>query len=392
MTQGAHRLRSTMVAVELAAALVLLVGAGLAIHSFQKLLDVNPGFDANGLVTVSTQMPPGASTAQQQASLYEGIRQSLLATPGVIGVDAVTRLPLMGSNLGTTISVEGITRPGDALTEVEYRRATPTYFSTMRIPLLRGRFLDDHDDRNKAVVNRAFERRFWPNGSAIGKRFKDGPPYTEKTWTTIVGVVGDVHHFGLDAAVRPEIYRGYAIGPFFAPILVIRTSGNTEALLAGLAAKIRSVDAAMPAYDIFPMPKLLSRSAAPRRFLMWLLTGFAATALLLAAVGVYGAMSQMVARRSQEIGLRMALGASPFEALLLVFGDGMRLAAIGIGVGVLAALAVTRLMQGLLFEVQALDPVVFAGAAAVLAAVGALACYVPARAATKVDPVETLRG
>ncbi len=389
MTQGAHRVRSAMVAIELAAALVLLVGAGLAIRSFQRLLDVNPGFDSSGLITATTLTPPGAVTPQQRGAIYEALRQHLLATPGVSSVDAVTRLPFSGGNLGTTVNVEGVTRPGDPPIEVEYRRSTPGYFATMRIPLLRGRFLNDHDNGAAVVVNRAFEKRFWPTGSAIGKRFKGE---AAEPWSMIVGVVGDVHHFGLDAEVRPEVHRGYNINPFFTPILVIRTSGDAAALMSGIAAKVRAVDASMPVYNIFPMQQLVERSTAQRRFLMWLLTGFAATALLLAAVGVYGAVSQMVARRSQEIGLRMALGASPREALLLVFGDGMRLAAIGIAAGAIAAAGLTRLMQGVLFEVQALDPLAFAGAALVLAAVGALACYVPARSATRVDPVNTLRG
>jgi predicted permease len=378
-----------MVTLELAAALILLTGAGLAIHSFERLLEVNPGFDSRGLITATTLTPPGAITPQQRAAIYEGIRQQILGTPGVLSVDAVTRLPFNGANLGTTVTVEGVTRPGDPPVEVEYRRSTPGYFATMRIPLLRGRFLNDHDNAAAVVVNRAFEKRFWPSGSAIGKRFRGE---ASEPWSTIVGVVGDVRHFGLDADVRPEIHRSYNLNPFFTPILVIRTRGDAGALMSGVAAKIRAVDAAMPVYNIFPMQDLVDRSTAQRRFLMWLLTGFAATALLLAAAGVYGAVLQMVAGRSQEIGLRMALGASPREALLLVFGDGMRLAAIGIGAGAIAAALLTRLMQGLLFEVRALDPLAFAGAIIVLAAVGALACYLPARSATRVDPVDTLRG
>jgi putative ABC transport system permease protein len=230
-----------------------------------------------------------------------------------------------------------------------------------------------------------------PGQTAIGKRIKLGPDPDRQPWVTVVGVVGDVLHFALDAEPPATAYVPDAYSPLSAPILVIRTSGNAEALLSTVAAKVRSADASIPAYNLYLMETLVDRSTAQRRFVMSLLTGFALAALLLACVGVYGTVSQSVAQRTQEIGLRMALGSSPGEAMALVFRDGMKLAAIGIAIGTVGAAGLTQLMRKLLFEVQPLDPVAFAGAAAALAGFAALACYVPARRATRVDPLVALR-
>jgi hypothetical protein len=241
------------------------------------------------------------------------------------------------------------------------------------------------------VISETMQRKLWPGESAIGRRIKLGPEPARLPWITVVGVVGDVRHYALDAEAPATVYMPYAQSPLFAPILVIRTRADADGMLPALAAKIRSVDAALPAYDIYSMETLIDRSTAQRRFVMSLLTGFAVAALLLAAVGVFGAVLQSVAQRTQEIGLRMALGSSPGEAVAMVFRDGMRLALLGAAIGVAAAAGLTQLLRNLLFEVQPLDPVSFGGAGVTLLAFAALACYLPARRATRVDPLVALR-
>jgi predicted permease len=389
-----HRLRSALVGIEVALALVLLAGAGLLVRSFQRLLDVQPGFDAHNVITVSTQTPPGAQTPAHRTAIYDLIRGRLLDVPGVINVGAVSRLPLMGSNLGSAVTVEGKTRPGEQGPDVEYRVATPSYFETMRIPLKKGRMFTEHDDASApqvALINEAMARALWPREDPIGKRIKLGPNTESQAWISVVGVIGDVRHFGLDIGARPEVYRPYAASPLYAPILVVRTASDPDGLAGALAARVRSVGAEVPAYDLFSMQALVDRSTAQRRFVMWLLGGFAITALLLAAVGVYGIVSQSVGQRTREIGVRMALGASPSGALALVFGDGMRLVGVGICVGMAAAVGLTRLMRTLLFEVQPFDTVVFLWATALLAGVAAIACFLPALRVTRLDPMTALR-
>ncbi len=392
LTRGNHRLRSALVTLEIAAALALLAGAGLLIHSFARLLDVNPGFDAHNLVSISTQTPPSAVKPEQRAAIYQRIRDTLLATPGVEAVDAVSRLPLAGSALGSAVTVEGRAPSSGEGRGVEFRRSTPGYFATMRIPLRAGRVFDDHDGAAPVVViGESMARQFWPGESAIGRHIKLGPNPDQSSWSTVIGVVGDVRHFALDADAPAMVYVPYAQIPLFSPILVIRTHADADAMLPTLAAKIRGLDAALPAYDIYSMETLIDRSTAQRRFVMSLLTGFAGAALLLAAVGVFGAVSQSVAQRTREIGLRMALGSSPGEAVAMVFRDGMRLALLGAVIGIAAAAGLTQLLRNLLFEVQPLDPISFAGAALTLLAFAALACYLPARRATRVDPLIALR-
>ncbi|HLK65325.1 MAG TPA: ABC transporter permease [Bryobacteraceae bacterium] len=393
MVAGHHRLRSTLVVVQVAVALLLMVGAALLIRSFQRLLEIDPGFRPQNLISISTQLPPGANTPQQRTAMLRDMRAALNQVPGVQSVSAVSRLPLLGSNLGSWLFVEGKYLPGEPGYDVEYRVAAPDYFPTMGIPLRAGRLFDEHDDANPGagiLINESAARKFWPGESAVGKRVKLGNP-DRTPWITVIGVVGDVRHFGLDADPRPEVYRPYALNPLGAPILVIRTAVDPASLSNVLSAKIRSVSAGVPTYNVFAMQDLVDRSTAQRRFVMLLLTGFAMASLLLAGVGIYGTVSQAVAQRTQEIGLRMALGASPGAALRLVFQHGMLLTLAGIGAGSLAAAALTRLMSKMLFEVRPLDPIAFCAAALALSGFAALACYVPARRATKVDPLEALR-
>jgi predicted permease len=394
LTAGHHRLRATLVVAQVAAALALLASAGLLVRSFQRLLDVDPGFQARNLLTISTQIPQAANTPAGRTAMYRLIRDRLLAVTGVVDVAAVSRLPLMGMNLSTWIFVEGKSTPGEPGADVEYRAATPSYFSTMRIPLRAGRIFDDRDDANAAsitLINETMARKFWPGGDPVGKRIKLGDHPAQAPWITVVGVVGDVRHVGIDTQPLPEMYRAYAADPLGSPMLVIRTATDPKPLVSALSAKVRSVSAEVPAYNVWLMQDLVDRSTAQRRFVMWLLSAFALTALLLAVVGVYGAVAQSVTQRTPEIGLRMALGASPAAALRLALGQGIRLAAVGIAIGAAAAVGLAQLMRKMLFEVQPLDPVAFTAAALALAVCAALASYVPARKAARIEPLAALR-
>ena len=391
---GSHaRLRSSMVVLQFAAALVLLAGTALLVRSFEAVLHVDPGFDARNVVTISTQTPPEAGTAAQRAAVYQMIHDRLRAIAGVRDVAAVSRLPLMGSNLGASLLIEG-QHLQTAGPYVEYRRATPNYFAVMGIPLLAGRYFDDHDtDRTHAVcvVSETTARRFWHGASPLGRRIKLGPEPETSPWITVVGIVGDVRHFGLDVEPPPQVYVSTAYSPLSAPILVIRTERAPHALVNELRAAVQSSGSEIPAYNVITMQDLMDRSTAERRFTMGVMGIFAVGALLLAAVGIYGVVSHAVAQRTQEIGLRMALGAAPRDAIRLVFTDAGRLALLGVLLGAAMAVALSRFMRRLLFEVQPSDPVALAAAAATLIAVAALACYLPARRASHVDPVTALR-
>jgi predicted permease len=394
LVSGHHRLRSALVVVQVTAALVLLVGAGLLVRSFQRLLSVPPGFDSRNLVTIATQMPSVARTPAQRRAIYETIRGSLLAQPGVANVACVSRLPFQGKNLGTWAYIEGRDTPGAPGVEVEYRVATSSYFDTMGIRLKAGRLYDERDDANPqsvVVINEAMAQRLWPGENAVGKRVKLTSTPQNAPWIAVIGVVANVRHFGLEVDPRPEVYRPYGVNPLGAPILVVRTKGDAAGMLPALRAKVRAVHPEIPTYNEFVMESLVARSTVERRFVMLLLAGFAAAAMLLAGLGIYGTVSQVVAQRTQEIGVRMALGASPAEVMRLVLGQGLRLMAGGGVAGLAAAVGLAWLMRAMLFEIAPLDPLAFGGAALMLCGFALAACYVPARRASRVDPMEALR-
>jgi predicted permease len=393
LVSGHHRLRAALVVIQLAAALVLLVGAGLLVRSFRQVLAVPPGFDADNVVTIATQLPGGTRGPQARRAVYNAMRDRLLAQPGVASVAAVSRLPFTGKNLGTWVYVEGRDMPGSPGVEVEYRVATSTYFETMGIRLREGRLYDDRDEANPTavvVINQAMARKLWPGEPAVGKRLK-ATAAANAPWTTVIGVVDDVRHFGLETDPHPELYRPYGVNPLGAPILVVRTRTDPASMLRGLSAAVRGVDPEIPTYNEYVMQDLVARSTMQRRFVMLLLAGFAVAAMLLAGLGIYGTISQTVAQRTPEIGVRMALGASPAEVLRMVLSEGARLMALGGAIGLAGAAALAWLMRAMLFEVAPLDPTAFAAAAIVLCGFALAACYVPARRASKVDPMAALR-
>jgi predicted permease len=390
LTRGNRFVRSALAGAQVTIALVLLTGSGLLIRSFLRVLEIHPGFDTRNLLSITTMVPP-QSNPQQKMAIYNAIRDQLLATPGVVAVGSVSRLPMLGQNLTSVLAIEGretVGRPP----EVEFRAATPDYFTTMGIPLKAGRIFEDRNsaDRLVLIIDELTAQRYFPGTDPVGKRVRFLAD-NNAPWFTILGVVGTIRHFGLEAEPRPTIYRPVIINPMSNPVLVIRTSGDPAPMTQNLARIVRTAHGNMPAYSIFVMDQLVDRSTAERKFLMWLITAFAAGALLLAGIGVYGAISQSVAQRTQEIGIRVALGASPGYVLRILLQECGQIAGAGIVCGLILGWIGANLGQKLLFRIQPHDALVFTIAASTLAFFSLLACYIPARRALRVDPVIALR-
>jgi predicted permease len=410
---GSRRLRSTLVVSELAIAALLLVGAGLLIRSFSRLLDVSPGFQTQHLLTMELSLPEKAyPDGVPVQTFFTQLMTRVSAVPGIQSAGAVSQMPLSDSYSSGSVffqdtSIADIPRLQQIAnlpyTEIDQRAATPGYFQTLQIPLVRGRLLTEADDASAplvAVVDTSFAHRFWPHGDAIGQRVAlDTIPNVKPLaarWRTIVGVVGHVNHYGLDAEGREQIYTPHKQPQFgsFAPrdmTLALRTSLDPASITDAIREQIFGLDKDLPLYKIATMDQLVANSVAQPRLNLSLLAAFAALALVLAAVGVYGVMAYAVTQRTQEFGIRMALGASPSDVLKQVFLEGGRLAALGLALGIVAALVLTRLMASLLFSVRPGDPLTLGVAAALLALVALAACYIPARRATRVDPIVALR-
>jgi putative ABC transport system permease protein len=396
-SKSRHRLRGWLVASEVALAMVLLVGAGLMIKSLYRLKQVDPGFDPTNVLTLRLSLPQAKYiTLQQQRAFFDQLVERMAALPDVNSVGVVNFLPFSGSGNRRNISVEG--KPENPI-NVEFRISNPDYFRAMGIQLRKGRLFDEHDRDNStyvAVVNETFTRIFLPDEEPLGKRIKMGGLNSPFRWLTIAGVVKDLKHRGLDAETRPEMYIPYLQPPLAdwniqSLFLVVRTENDPQRLLLSVPSIVQGIDREQPVYAVSTMQQLLNQSVATRRFNMLLMAIFAALALLLAAVGIYGVMSQAVSGRTREIGIRMALGAQATDVLRLIVGQGLKLTIIGVMAGLATALALTRLIESLLFGVSATDPLTFAAVALLLTAVALLACYIPARRATKVDPMIALR-
>jgi predicted permease len=408
-----RRLRAVLVVSELALAVLLLAGAGLLIRSFSRLLEVSPGFRTQHLLTMQLSLPdkvyPDGAPVQ---NFFSRLLARVNAVPGIQAAGAVSRMPLTDSYSSGSVFFEDTSIPdiprlpelgNFPFMEIDQRAATPGYFQAMQIPLVRGRLLNDADDLNAplvAVVDANFVHRFWPHGDPIGQRvaidaIPNVKPQTPR-WRTIVGVVGHVKHYALDVEGREQIYLPHAQPLFgtFAPremTLAVRTSLDPASVTSAVRDQVFAMDKELPPYNIATMEQLISNSVAQPRLNLSLLVAFAVLALALAAVGVYGVMAYAVTQRTHEFGIRMALGARPADVLKQVFLEGSRLAALGLALGLLAALALTRLMASLLFDVKPGDPLTFGVAAAVLTLVALAACYIPARRATGVDPMTALR-
>lgn len=388
-----------LVIAEVALSLVLLIGAGLLAHSFVKLQDVDPGFTSSNLLTFRLSLPSARYTTFEQGdAFFNQLFQSLESAGGVGGAAAINALPFSGRGGSRSFYIEGreVKRPEDQ-PEEQVRFATDGYFETMKIPLREGRTFSPRDTRSRthvAVVNDAFARRHFAGGSAIGKRVSFSRD--EPVWYEIVGVVGDIKHRGLDATTRPELYTPYR-QPLFADwtvrpmYVVVRTAGDPLAAAAFVRQEIARIDRDQPISDVRTMDARIHRSLNDRRFNLLLLAAFAAFALTLAAIGIYGIVAYSVTRRTQEIGVRVALGARRLDIFRMVVAQGMTMTFIGTAVGVAAAFGISRVMSSLLFGVSTVDPLTFAVLPAVLLVVAAWACCVPARRAMRVDPIIALR-
>ncbi len=407
---GGRNLRSLLVAIEIALSLVLLIGAGLMIKSFSRLQQVDPGFNPEKVLTMRISLPRAKYRQPHQvAGFYRQAIERVAGAPGVRSAGVTTALPLAGGGWGKSLSIED--RPAatalDQVPNVQYRLMSHGYFRTMGITLQKGRFFTEQDSEQTppvAIINETVARRFWPNEDPVGKRIWMGPPeslvahllpagYTFPRMT-IVGVVSDVRQDGLNQPALPEVYTpqvqaGGEMRPSM--FLAVRTDSDPVGLTASVRNQVWAVDKDQPVVNIMTMEQRLADSVSRPRFNMFLLGVFAGVALVLAAVGIYGVISYGVTQRTHEIGIRMTLGAQAGNVLRLVVGQGMRLVLAGVLVGLLMSLALTWLMKGLLFGVSATDPLTFVLIAALLVTVALLACYLPARRATKVDPVVALR-
>jgi putative ABC transport system permease protein len=388
-------LRNSLVIAEIALALVLLVGAGLLIRSFARLQGVDPGFNAHNLLTMKVSLPGRKyDTDQKRINFFRQAVAQMQSLPGVESAGAVSFLPFAAPHAGTLVEIEGRPKlpPGQGL-GTGVMVSDVNYFRTMQVPLKRGRLFTDQEAaemRHVVVVNEAFARTNFPGEDPLGKRVtiymkNDNRP------CEIIGVVGDSKHMNLDAEVKPMSYWPHPELSYSGMTLVLRTQGEPTAIANAARDVIRTLDPEQPVADVRTMENLIGTSVARARFNTLLLTIFAIVALLLASLGIYGVMAYSVVRRTHEIGVRMALGASGRDVLRLVVRKGMTLALAGVAIGVAASFALTRLMETLLFNVSATDPLTFAGIPLLLAFVALLACLIPARRAAKVDPMVALR-
>ena len=391
-----HRLRNTLVVTEIALALVLLVGAGLLVRSFVRVLGADAGFRADGVLTASLPLPQTRFPEEaQRAAFVRQVVERVQAVPGVRV--AAAALPLLGG-WQSSFTLEGRPEPPPGqLPSADITRVTPDYFRAMGERVLEGRVFTAHDTAEAvpvAVVDETFARTQYPGQAVLGKRLRFGSrrdPERKAKWLEIVGVVGHVKNYGVDQESRVEVYLPFDQSPAGGATLIVRAEKDPGALASGLREAVKAVDPEVPVYSLRTLAELMSDRTAERRLAVMLITVFAAVALLLAAVGIYGVMSYAVAQRTQEIGIRMALGAERRDILRMVLRHGSLMAVTGIALGVVAALGLARLITSLLFQVSATDPPTFSIVPVVLIAVALLACYIPARRATRVDPLVALR-
>ena len=413
-TTRRHWLRSSLVIVEVASTLVLLIGAGLMIRSFYRLQNVNPGFSYARLASFTVSLPEKKYTNEDQTiAFFKRLLENTRTLPGVEAVAAASGLPLGNNGWQTSFVVDGQPRPPrDQTPLMEACTVTPDYFRAMNIPLLRGRYFTEEDNRsflkgqdlskleegerlvagvNSIIIDEEFARRHWPNEDAVGKRIKMGSDEKPR-FLTVLGVVGRVKMDGLNQDSNyVQGYFPFWQLPFNGMTVIIKATGDPNKLIAAARDQVKQVDPDQPIYNIKTMDEIRAESVAPERLNLTLFSIFAGIALVLAVVGIYGVMSYTVTQRTHEIGIRMAIGAQQRDVFRMVIGQGMMLALIGIAIGLVGAFALTRLMASMLFGVTATDPATFAAISILLTAVALMACYLPGRRATKVDPVISLR-
>jgi putative ABC transport system permease protein len=380
------------VVAEIALSLVLLSGAGLMVRSFMRLQQVEPGFVPQHAVTMQLMLPGSRyPDAAAQIGFYRRLAESAASAPGVRSAAVASTLPMSGSNLGAGFTVDGrpLNNPAERPTAAGFA-ISPDYFTTMGIPLVRGRAFtarDDADAAPVAIINETMARRFFADEDALGKRLTSYRNVSRE----IVGIVSDVKSHDLSEAAGPQLYTPFPQTPWPFLAVVVRTVAEPAAFAGTLRSAIAAVDPDLAAGDVRTIDDYLSQAVATPRFNATLIAGFAALALFLAGCGLYGVMSYSVAQRRREIGIRMALGAQPANVRGMVVGQALRMGATGLAIGVFGALAVARLLGGLLFNVSPSDPPTFTAVCAMLLAVVLVAAYFPARRATRVDPIAALR-
>jgi putative ABC transport system permease protein len=392
--------RGALVVTEVALTLVLLVGAGLLIRSLWRVMQINPGFSPERALTMQISLPASDYSGNaRKIAFHRQFLERLKSVPGVEAVGMVNNLPMGGVDINGQFGIAG--RPQDQASYAGYRVVSPDYFRTMEIPLRTGRYFTDQDAESSepaAIISRRVADTIFRGEDPLGKRVLSVNDATREEfdqvekWPKIVGVVGDVKHFGLENRDSADLYFCYTQRPrrIGQMIVVVRVNGEPASLAAALRQEVRALDPNLPV-SFEAMEQIFARSTATRRYNVILLGAFAALALLLAVIGIYGVMSYAVSQSAREIGIRMALGAQAGDVLKLVVGQGLLLTLIGVFAGVAGAFAWTRLMANLLFEVTTTDPLTFAGMPVLLASVSLMACYIPARRATKIDPLVALR-
>jgi putative ABC transport system permease protein len=393
VARSGRRALSALVVAETALALTLLVGAGLLIRSFIRLQRVDPGFNPRNVLTAVVTLPQAVYPERNQiAPFYSRLLERVRTLPGVQSAGAVSSLPLVGNDSDADFVIEGRPAPPpDRRPVAWYSSVSSDYFRTIGMRLLAGREFNERDSENSpkvVIISEATARRYFPNEEPIGKRIGDGRP---DGWREIVGVTADVKHFGLNQDARVSMFFPYRQQPARRMFVVARAAADPLSLSSALRGAVAAMDKNLAVSNVSAMEEITARSIGQERFTLLLLGVFSALALLLAVAGIYGVMSYAVAQRTHEIGVRVALGAQTRDVLKMVVTQGMALVFAGVGIGLASALALTRFIRGLLFGVSATDPMTFAGVAALLALVALVACYVPARRATKVDPMIALR-
>jgi predicted permease len=377
---------SALVVIEFAMAVVLVIGAGILSKSFSRLMDVRPGFNPQGLLTMRIAIPQ----SRDPEALFHRIEEGVNHLPGVDGFASTNVLPLTADHANVSrFNVPGspVINP-DALPAAQIRLVSPDYFGVMHIALRSGRTFNEHDlNEPVVIINQEMARTFWPGKDPVGEKFITGPWGPDPTWSTIIGVAGDVKQFGLDSEPSLDMY----LPALYPTTVIVHTLGDPQSLIGPMRLAIQSIGPDLPLSDVRTMDQVVAESAGTRRGTVALLAAFAALALVLALVGVYGVMSWAVAQRTHEIGIRVAMGASARQILRSVILRGMKLSAIGVAIGLGGAFALRNFLASLIFEVSPSDPIVYAAVTALMLLVSFLACYVPARRATRVDPLTALR-
>jgi len=397
MSGPQHRyVRAGFVIAQFSLALMLLVGAGLLIRSFQRVLQVDPGFQTTNIVSGEISLPDTGykEHSQKRAFDLELVRR-LEAAPGIESTGAGTDLPLE-SAWSKIFSIEGqVPPPGAGLNVDSHTVVLGNYFQTLGIPLIRGRFFNDADTQKSTrvvIVNKTLAERYFHGQDPVGHRMKWGPPESESYWMTIIGVVGDVKQFDLEKDVRPQTYESYLQYESFSDLrIVLRGQSSAQNLIAALQTTVHALDSQLPITRVRTMEQMMSQSIAPRRFYLILVLVFAVSAIVLAAVGLYGVVAYAVEQSTREIGIRMSLGAARFDVLKLLLGWALRMVALGVIAGIVGSVVITRLLGGFLFGIKPTDPITFLAVPLLLGAVALLASYIPARRAMKVDPMIALR-